>query len=180
MDINVEYDDRTRDLAREGFDIGVRIGQMRDNALMQRKLCEDTSVVCASPAYLDRMGRPETLADLRDHQTIGYSHMTNSHLWQFREGGRFVSPAVQGRLKLNNGEAIRDMAIEGLGLAMIPRFIASPAIAAGRLEPVLAQYATRPLPIVAVWPPVSPLPAKLRRFVDHLAAELRQPAWLAG
>ena len=103
--------------------------------------------------------------------------MPNSQLWQFRDQGRFVSPSVQGRLKLNNGEAIRDMAIEGLGLAMIPGFIANPAIAQGRLERVLAQYGTRPLPIVAVWPPVSPLPAKLRRFVDHLADELKHPSW---
>ena len=159
LDISVDYDDRTRDLAREGFDIAVRIGAMRDNALMQRKLCEDESAVCASTAYLDRMGRPATLADLRDHQVIGYSHMPNSQLWQFRDQGRFVSPAVQGRLKLNNGEAIRDMAIEGLGLAMLPGFIAGPAIAAGRLERVLAHHATRAMPIVAVWPPVSPMPA---------------------
>ncbi|MBP8932767.1 MAG: LysR family transcriptional regulator, partial [Paracoccus sp.] len=94
-----------------------------------------------------------------------------------RDQGRFVSPPVQGRLKLNNGEAIRDMAIEGLGLAMLPGFIAGPAVAAGRLEQVLADRETRALPIVAVWPPVSPLPAKLRRFVDHVADELRQPSW---
>lgn len=178
LEISADYDDRTRDLAREGFDIAVRIGVMRDNALMQRKLCEDESLVCASPAYLERMGRPQTLADLRDHQVIRYSHMINSQLWQFRDQGRLVSPAVQGRLTLNNGEAIRDMAIEGLGLAMLPGFIAGPAIASGRLERVLADYPGRALPIVAVWPPVSPLPAKLRRFVDHLAAELRRPTWL--
>lgn len=180
LDISLDYDDRTRDLAREGFDIAVRIGEMRDNALMQRKLCEDESVVCASPAYLERMGRPQTLTDLRDHQVIGYSHMPNSQLWQFRDQGRFVSPAVQGRLKLNNGEAIRDMAVEGLGLAMLPGFIAVPAIAAGRLTRVLEGFATRTMPIVAVWPPVSPLPAKLRRLIDHLAAELQRPAWLPG
>lgn len=178
LDISLDYDDRTRDLAREGFDIAVRIGEMRDNALMQRKLCEDESVVCASPAYLERMGRPEVLADLRDHQVIGYSHMPNSQLWQFRDQGRPISPAVQGRLKLNNGEAIRDMAIEGLGLAMLPGFIAVPAIAAGRLTRVLEGHATRTMPIVAVWPPVSPLPAKLRRLIDHLAAELQRPAWM--
>ena len=180
LEISVDYGDRTRDLAREGFDIGIRIGKMRDNALMQRKLCEDDSVVSASPAYLDRAGRPQALADLRDHQVIGYSHMPNSQLWQFSEQGRFVSPAVQGRLVMNNGEAIRDMAIEGLGLAMLPGFIANPAIARGQLERVLAGYATRAMPIVAVWPPVSPLPAKLRRFVDHVAAELKQPAWHDG
>jgi len=179
LEIRVDYDDRSRDLAREGFDIGVRIGKMRDKALMQRKLCEDTSIACASPAYLERMGRPQVPADLRGHQVIGYSHVPMGQLWQFQERDRFVSPAVRGRLSMNNGEAIRDMAVEGLGLAILPGFIVAPALADGRLERVLAGFGTRPLPIVAVWPPVQPMPAKLRRFVDHLAAELHRPAWLA-
>ncbi|UFM65629.1 LysR family transcriptional regulator [Paracoccus sp. MA] len=180
LEISVDYDDRSRDLAREGFDIGIRIGKMRDKALMQRKLCEDESVACASPAYLDRRGRPQTLADLREHEVIGYSHLPNSQLWQFQDRDHFVSPLVQGRLSMNNGEAIRDMAIEGLGLAILPGFIVAPALADGRLERVLTGFGTRPLPIVAVWPPVQPMPAKLRRFIDHLAAELHSPAWQAG
>ncbi|MBD9529158.1 LysR family transcriptional regulator [Paracoccus sp. PAR01] len=175
--INVSYDDRSRDLAREGFDIGIRIGKSRDNALMQRKLCEDDSIACASPAYLDRHGRPETLTDLRDHQVIGYSHIPNSQLWQFQDRDRYVSPLVEGRLSLNNGEAIRDMAIAGLGLAMLPGFIVAAALADGRLERILAAHPTKALPIVAVWPPVNPMPAKLRRFIDHVAAELRDPPW---
>lgn len=175
--INVSYDDRSRDLAREGFDIGIRIGKSRDNALMQRKLCEDDSIACASPAYLDRHGRPENLTDLRDHQVIGYSHIPNSQLWQFQDRDRFVSPLVEGRLSLNNGEAIRDMAIAGLGLAMLPGFIVAAALADGRLERILAAHPTKALPIVAVWPPVNPMPAKLRRFIDHVAAELRDPPW---
>ncbi|MDQ7777647.1 LysR family transcriptional regulator [Paracoccus aminovorans] len=179
LEISVDYDDRTRDLAREGFDIGIRVGKMRDKALMQRKLCEDQSVAVAAPAYLDRMGRPRTLADLRDHQGIGYSHVPNSQLWQFQERDRFVSPMIGGRISLNNGEAIRCMAIQGLGLAILPGFIVAPALADGTLERVLPDYPTRRLPIVAVWPPVSPMPAKLRRFVDHLAAALKTPPWQA-
>lgn len=179
LDISIDYDDRTRDLAREGFDIGIRIGKMRDTALMQRKLCEDESVAVASPAYLARHGRPQVLADLRDHQVIGYSHVPNSQLWQFQERDRYVSPLVEGRISLNNGEAIRCMAMQGLGLAMLPGFIAAPALADGTLERVLPDYPTRRMPIVAVWPPVSPMPAKLRRFVDHLAATLKSPPWQA-
>lgn len=179
LEISVDYDDRTRDLAREGFDVGIRIGKMRDKALMQRKLCEDESVAVAAPAYLDRAGRPRTLADLRDHQVIGYSHLPNSQLWQFQDRDRFVSPLVEGRISLNNGEAIRCMAIQGLGLAMLPGFIAAPALADGSLERVLPDHPSRRMPIVAVWPPVSPMPAKLRRFVDHLAAALKSPPWQA-
>ena len=179
LDISIDYDDRTRDLAREGFDIGIRIGKMRDTALMQRKLCEDESIAVAAPGYLARHGRPQVLDDLRRHQVIGYSHVPNSQLWQFQERDRFVSPLVEARISLNNGEAIRCMATQGLGLAMLPGFIAAPALADGTLERVLPDYPTRRMPIVAVWPPVSPMPAKLRRFVDHLAAALKSPPWQA-
>ncbi|MDO5705141.1 MAG: LysR substrate-binding domain-containing protein, partial [Paracoccus sp. (in: a-proteobacteria)] len=82
------------------------------------------------------------------------------------------APAVRSRISLNNGEAMRDMAEAGLGIAMLPGFIAAPALTAGRLISVLEAYATRALPITAVWPPVEPMPPKLRRFVDHLVAEL--------
>lgn len=170
--LRVEYDDRARDLAREGFDIGVRLGFLRDNALMHRKLCEDRRVVCASPDYLARHGVPNTPADLGGHQIISYVHIPNSRIWQFQSGGQTLSPPVHGRLSLNNGEAMRDMAMAGLGVAVLPGFIAGPALAAGQLVEILADFAAPPLAVVAVWPPVTPMPAKLRLFVDHLVAEL--------
>lgn len=177
LELHVDYDDRARDLAREGFDLGIRIGRLSDQALMHRKLCEDESVACASPAYLDRHGRPAAPADLRGHQVIGYTHLPDSQLWRFQDRDRFVSPPVEARLSMNSGEAIRDMARAGLGIAMLPGFIVAADLAAGRLERVLADWPTRRLPIVAVWPPVSPMPAKLRRLVDHLAARLADPPW---
>lgn len=167
--LRMDYDDRARDLAREGFDIAIRIGQMRDAALMQHKLCEDETIPCASPDYLVRHGRPATLADLSAHQVIGYNHMTNAQLWRT---SKTAPPALSNRFTLNNGEAMRDMAVNGLGLAILPGFIAAPAIAAGRLERILPDLETRRLPITAVWPAVTPMPPKLRLFIDYLAVEL--------
>lgn len=172
LELRIDYDDRARDLARDGFDIGIRIGEARDGALKARKLCEDRQVVVASPDYLARHGTPEGLADLRDHQVISYTHLSDVALWQFRQGGRTVSPQVGGRLALNNGEAMRDLAIAGLGLAVLPGFIVSAALKSGILIEVLPGVETRTLPVTAVWPPVSPMPAKLRAIIDHLAAEL--------
>lgn len=169
LELRIDYDDRARDLLRDGFDLAIRIGHLRDTALMQRKLCEDETIPCASPTYLDRHGRPQTLADLQDHEVIGYQHMSNTQLWAFEKD---TPPPLQGRLSLNNGEAMRDMAIEGLGLAILPGFLATDPIAEGKLERILPHTQTRSLPIVAVWPPVSPMPPKLRRFIDHLVAEL--------
>lgn len=91
LEFRVDLDDRIRDLAREGFDLGIRIGEARDGALMVRKLCEDRQFVVASPEYLERSGTPVTLADLAQHQIISYTHLSDAHLWQFRQGGRFVS-----------------------------------------------------------------------------------------
>lgn len=172
LSLRIDFDDRARDLARDGFDLGIRIGEARDGALMARKLCDDRQIVVASPGYLEREGTPRTLADLSRHQTISYSHLSDARLWQFRQGGRFVAPKVAGRLALNNGEAIREMAIAGLGLAILPGFIVAPALADGSLRQVLAGEETRALPVMAVWPPVSPMPGKLRALIDHLAAEL--------
>lgn len=179
LELRLDYDDRARDLSREGFDIGIRIGEARDGALKARKLCEARQVVVASPAYLNRHGSPRLPSDLRDHQVISYSHMPDSGLWQFIQGGRAVSPQVTGRLTLNNGEAMRDMTIAGLGLAMLPDFIVARALRDGVLVQVMPEIETRRLPVMAVWPPVSPMPGKLRMLIDHLAAELAGGApWL--
>lgn len=172
LDLRIEYDDRVRDLEREGFDLAIRIGEPRDAHLMQRKLCDDRQIVCASPDYLSRRGVPQGPADLGDHDVIGYTHLGNGQLWQFRQGGRYVSPQVRGRITLNNGEAIRDMAIAGLGVAVLPAFVVQAAVRDGRLVRLLADHEARPLPVLAVWPPISPMPAKLRALIDHLALEL--------
>lgn len=172
LELRIDYDDRARDLVREGYDLAVRIGEARDTALIGRTLCTDRMVACASPGYLEANGWPARPADLAAHQVISYSHMPDSRHWVFGKAGRLTAATVRGRLTLNNGEAMRDFALAGHGLAMIPGFIAAPEIAAGRLKAVLPAYETREMPIVALWPPVTPMPAKLRRLVDHLVTEL--------
>lgn len=171
LELRVDYDDRLRDLARDGFDIGIRIGEPRDGALMVRKLCEDQQVAVASPAYIARHGAPQSPAELGRHQLIGYTHVPDSALWRYRQNGRATSPPVSSRLMLNNGEAIRDMAIAGLGIAILPGFIIADALDDGRLQALLPATHSRALPVMAVWPPVSPLPGKLRALIDHLAQE---------
>lgn len=172
LDLRIDFDDRTRDLAREGFDLGIRIGGARDSALIGKKLCDERQIIVASPDYLARHGTPRSPADLSAHQAIGYTHLADSALWQFRQGARWLSPRINSRVVMNNGEAMREMAAAGVGLAMLPQFIVAEALAAGRLVQVLSDTETRPLPVMAVWPPVSPMPAKLRTVVDWLANRL--------
>ena len=172
LDVRVDYDDRARDLARDGFDVGVRIGPLGDTALKARKLCADRLVACAAPAYLARMGRPEHPDDLGAHDAIGYDNVADARSWQLTRGGHAFTPLPRRRYSVNNGQALLDMVAAGLGLGLLPGFIAAPALKDGRLERILPDYTARSLPITIVWPPVSPMPAKLRAFVDHLRDRL--------
>lgn len=168
LDLRVDFDDRARDLAREGFDIGIRLGLLGDIALKARPLGEDRLIACAAPAYLARHGQPRHPDELRNHVVIGYDNVADARGWQFDKGGTVITAPVQRRYAMNNGQAMLDMAAAGLGLAMLPGFLAAPALADGRLVRILPDHDSPALPITAVWPPVEPMPAKLRLFIDHL------------
>ena len=181
LDITLDYDDRVMDLVRGRFDVAVRIGQLRDSGLIARKLCEDPRVIVASADYVRRRGAPESLDDLQAHSAIGYLNVQASSVWQFRgDDGAVSGIPMQSRVSANNGEAMRDMAIAGLGIALLPLFVAHEALRKGQLIRVAEKLKPTPLPISVVWPPVKPMPMKLRAIVDHLAkAFAEQPPWLS-
>jgi len=181
LEIVIDFDDRIIDLVRGRFDLAIRIGQLPDSGLIARRLCEDPRVVCASPDYIARRGAPNELADLVEHPSIGYLNVNSAQLWQFRDDkGDVVSVPMQGRVSANNGVAMCDMAIAGLGVAILPLFIAHDALADGRLVRLLEYLTPVPLPISVVWPPVKPMPMKVRTLVDYLADTFgTAPPWLA-
>lgn len=174
LDLVIEYDDQIIDLSRMGFDIGLRIGVLRDSTLMSRKLSEDPRAIVASPDYLARSGPLRSIDDLPHHQAVGYLNRRLGDVWSFVPPSAVPRPS---RVTANNGDAIRDMAIGGLGLAVLPMFIVHDALTSGRLVRVLPDAVLEPLQIAAVWPRVRPLPRKIRMFVDHLvkAFERRAP-----
>ena len=181
LDITLDYDDRVMDLVRGRFDVAVRIGQLRDSGLIARKLCEDPRVIVASADYVRRRGAPENLDDLQAHSSIGYLNVQATSVWQFRgDDGAVSGVPMKSRVSANNGEAMRDMAIAGLGIALLPLFVAYEALRKGQLIRVAEKLKPTPLPISVVWPPVRPMPMKLRAIVDHLAkAFAEQPPWLS-
>lgn len=181
LEMVVDYDDRIVDLVRGRFDLALRIGQLPDSGLMVRKLCEDSRVICASPHYMARHKAPETLADLMEHPSIGYLNVHSAQAWEFfKEDGEVIGLPMQARIVANNGEAMRDMAAAGLGIALLPLFIAHDALESGRLVRVAQHLRLTPLPISVLWPPAKPMPMKLRAVVDHLAkAFAEKPPWQA-
>lgn len=178
LDIVLDYDDQLLDLGRSGFDVGLRIGHLKDSTLMARRLCQDPRVLVASPDYLAMHGPLTDPADLPQHEVIGYLNARLGDIWPF---GPKIAPPRPGRITANNGEAMRDMALGGLGLALLPLFICHDALVEGRLIRLLPGLPQDALPISAVWPPIKPIPPKTRLFIDHLANAFTDvPSWHKG
>lgn len=175
LELVLDYDDAIVDLARGGYDAGIRLGEMADSTLVSRKLCEDRRAIVASPDYLDRHGPLRNPEDLSGHLTIGYLNRRVVDIWRFDTS---VLPPRPGRIFTNNGEAMRDMAVAGLGIALLPMFIVQEDLAEGRLVLVLPELKPAPLPVSVVWPPVKPMPRRLRLFIDHLVEHFGEvPPW---
>lgn len=178
VEIAVEFEDRMIDLVRDGYDVGIRIGILKDSSLIARKLCTDARMICCSPDFATGNGVPNTLEELSSFACIDYSNVNTSQLWQFENPASSTEPisvAMRGRIVANNGEAMRDMAIAGLGLVLLPMFIAAEALRAGTLIPVLPDAKPLPYNIYAVYPPTRHVSAKVRAFIDHLVRHIGDP-----
>jgi len=178
LEVAADFDDRMNDLVRGGYDVGIRIGILKDSSLIARKLCTDQRVICCSPDFAAANGLPATLDDLSRFACIDYSNVNTSQLWQFENPdvpAEPISIAMRGRVVANNGEAMRDMAIAGLGLVLLPMFIAADALRSGTLIPVLPEARPLAYRIYAVYPPTRHVSAKVRAFVDHLVRHIGEP-----
>jgi len=181
LELTLDCDDRHVDILGGGYDLGVRIGRLSDSSLMARRLAPSARVLCCSPAYLERHGAPENVAAIQQHQCICYGSASITPYWQFaaaERGGKLQQIVVRGRTHLNNGESMRDAAVAGLGLAVLPLFIAAPALRAGTLVTLLPKTPPAPDTIHAVYPQTRYVSRAVRALIDMLAASLQGvPPW---
>jgi DNA-binding transcriptional LysR family regulator len=177
LEMDVSYSDRLVDLIGERVDAAIRIGTLPDSSLVARRVAPVHSVVVASPEYLARHGTPQTPDDLASHECLLYSgSMTLG--WQFQSGRRTVSVRPNGRLRSDNGSAIVEWAKAGLGITLLPTFVASDAIEAGAVTPILRDHPTPEYGIYVLRPPGHYLPAKVRVLIDLLADRFGgRPTW---
>ncbi|HEX2812555.1 MAG TPA: LysR family transcriptional regulator [Sphingopyxis sp.] len=133
--LTLDLDDRRIDVASSGHDAIIRHGVIDDTRLVAWKLAKSRRLLTASAAYLAEHGTPRTLDDLRRHRGIFYTNRGAAD-WRFRTAAGPVSVQARSMFGVNNGDMMRDAAIAGLGLAMLPAFIAAPAIKAGDLTAV--------------------------------------------
>lgn len=182
LSVDLVLNDRFVDLVEEGFDVAVRIADLDDSSLIARRLCPSDRVVVASPAYVARHGAPATPEALAAHRCLLYSYLRRSGEWCLRHAsGREARVRVEGAaLRANNGDVLRQAAVDGLGVTMMPTFIVGADLAAGRLVRLLPDWQDATGAVHAVWPAGRFTPAKVRAFVDLLVEAFRTPPWQAG
>jgi DNA-binding transcriptional LysR family regulator len=173
LDLTLDLSDRQVDILTGGFDLGVRIGQLQDSALMMRRIAVSRRVLCCSPDYAGAHELPRSVDEIAAHDCICYGNASTAAYWQFQSLQGRVDPqqvVVRGRTHLNNGESMRDAAIAGLGLAALPLFIAAQALRDGRLIEVMPETPPVADTIHAVCPHTRYVSRAVRAVIDMLVA----------
>ena len=182
IELTLDLDDRRVDVSSGGFDAIIRNGPILDSRLMAWKLAPSRRVLCASPGYLATHGAPASIEELAGHKGIFYTNRGVAD-WRFpRIAGSGTGEdaiVVRGRLGLglNNGDMIRDAAISGLGIALLPMFIAGPAMKAGQLMPINIGMQPEDEFIVMAHPDGRRPSVKLRALADHLRRAFGTPPY---
>lgn len=179
ISIDMMMDDKVVDMVEGSFDVAIRIGKLPDSSLIARRLAPCHSVLCASSDYIDRFGAPETPADLLNHNCLFYSYFQAGTEWTFHGPDGTVKVPPQGNYQVNNSEALYEALLAGLGICQMPTFIVGPALASGKLIPLMPEYSLPLHSIYAVFSERKYLPAKVRVFLEFLKASYGEdrPYW---
>lgn len=179
ISIELELTDRIVDLVEEGWDLALRIGKMISSSLKARKLTNIEFELCASPTYLELHGIPKTIKDLTNHQCLQYSLGTfmNRSIWKFGEKGEYTIN-VNGPLTANNGDILKDAAMNDQGIIYIPKFLVHKELQEKQLQsitldvPLLQEAA-----LYVIYAPSDYIPPKVRVMIDSLVDYFSIPPW---
>ncbi len=172
--LELDLSDRYEDLVQAGYDLALRIGALEDSSLIQRQLARLPFVYVASPDYLAHNPPISQPGDLSQHAALVYTQRDSSPRWSFRAaGGERLTVTPKPRLASNNGDILVEAALQGLGIAAVPRFFVEAALADGRLVSLVSEYNPPDLTLVAVYPATRYLSRKARVFIDFLVSAAR-------
>lgn len=179
LQIQLTLSDEQVSAVEEGFDVTLRIADLPSSSLIARKVIPIERVICASPAYLKAQGWPDHPRDLSRHTCLTYGFLATGNQWKLSGPDGEHWAQVNWRMCANNGEVLRDAALRGHGIVLLPMFVVAAEIKRGRLKPVLEAYAAPQIALYAIYPPTRHLSTKVRLFVDFLVDRFnRRDAWL--
>jgi len=164
IEVVCDLSNKRVDLIESGFDIAIRLGQLKDSSLIAKKLSERSNYVCASPQYIEKFGEPHTLSELKHHNCL----LGTREYWRFTEDGKEKHIRARGNLRCNSGIGLVDAALKHIGIIQLPEYYVQKYVDSGELITLLDNLREPPEGIWAVYPQNRFLSPKIRLFIDYL------------
>lgn len=170
LSLDVRLSDGYTDLVKEGIDVAVRVGELKDSSLVSRRFMTHHMLLVASPAYLTDRGEPTRLDQLATHDAVLHRLPTTGkdRPWLFRQRGQPVQLQPESRVRIDDGEGLVQAAVLGMGLAQVPDYFVREELARGDLIEVLPQCRPAPNPVSLVYPGARLVPQRVRVLIDAL------------
>lgn len=180
--VKLSCSNRTLDLGDDGYDLGIRITATPGQNLVARKLAVNRKVLCAAPAYLARRGTPRVIDDLAGHDGVLFPPMAPKRAWSLRRDGQLRVVPVAARFETDDMDASHAAVVAGLGIGVLPIYVAADDLRRGRLVPLLRDVEILPdFGIYLVYLPNRTLPRRVRTLIDFLVQRFEPaPPWEAG
>jgi DNA-binding transcriptional LysR family regulator len=173
IEISLDFSDHFVDIINTGFDVVIRIGDLKDSNLIAKKLAVDQRVVVASPKYIKAHGTPNLPSELSQHNVLLFTHELSQSVWSFLDiEGKEYNVKVSGNFETNNCEALMKATRDGLGIALRPMWDVWRSIKSKQLTLLMQDYTTPKFNIQAVYPSRDHLPHRVRVFIDHVKQNL--------
>ncbi|NQZ12132.1 MAG: LysR family transcriptional regulator [Algicola sp.] len=178
LSIVLDFADRQIDLVEEGFELAIRIGVLKDSSLQAKRITPIRHVLVASPVYLEQEGGPKQLSDLAKHRYLQYGTASHTTINAVTPKGKKQKVQVNAKIKATNGDFLRDMAIAGHGISLLPTFLTWQALCSGDLVEVLGDHQLLETSAYAVYPQTRFLSQRARAFIDFLTERFGDnPYW---
>ena len=179
IEVDIHLSDNFVDIIRNGYDLALRIGELKDSSLVARKLAPDNRVICAAPKYLKERGTPKRLSDLEFHNCLSASAQ---EVWRIDGPDGQKSIKVKGNIRTNSSEFVREALLSGLGIGLRSTWDIADEIKNGALQVILPEYrGSAAVGIYAVYPCREFMPAKVNVFIEFLAELFgNEPYWERG
>ncbi|HWT20310.1 MAG TPA: LysR family transcriptional regulator [Variovorax sp.] len=178
VQLDLSFEDRYVDLIAQGIDVAIRMGKLADSSLGARYLGTNPWAMVAAPGYLKKHGTPKRAQDLSAHVALIYSSVVGDEFWRMHTPkGEPVTVPVSGRFRSNNLSAVLAAARDGLGIALMPRYVASESLASGKVLEVLGDHKLPEQEIHAVFPSPKLVPGKVSGFVAFLQGRFAEGWW---
>ena len=169
ISLDLEMDNRVVDLVREGFDLSLRIAvKLPDSNLVAKPITSFKSIICCSPSYIERFGKPRRVSELIGHNCLLFKAAVFNEQWMLKKDGKTVSIPVQGNLSSNNVDVLKSSALRGAGITILPEDYIRDELSSGELLRLFPSYGSSELTLYAMYADRRWTPKKTRLFIEHL------------